>query len=155
MNEINYCRKAQKIDQSNQPNNDQNLKRHIAECAECQNALEVFVWMREFAERTAPPENLPAPGFLLFKARLIEKQSAATRAVQPIVRMQIASAAVFFLAIGGLLLKSRMPVGSLLITAFSSLVSLAPLLISSLTGAALICLAFAYFLRETKVLKKQ
>ena len=152
MNKIIYCRNAQKINQSN---DDKNLERHIAECAECRKAQEVFDWMREFAEQTALPQNLPAPGFLLFKAKLIEKQSAADRAVQPIVRMQIASAVIFALAIGWLLLKSQTPVGSLMKETFSSLLSAAPLLVLVVTSAILICFAFAYFSRGNERVQKQ
>jgi hypothetical protein len=151
MNKIIYCRNAQKINQSN---DDKNLERHFAECAECRKSQEVFDWMRELAAQTAPPQNLHAPGFLLFKAKLIEKQSAAARAVQPIVRMQIASAVIFASAIAWLLVKSQPPFGSLLKETFLSLSSVAPLFILAAASAVLICFAFAYFLRETKKFKK-
>jgi hypothetical protein len=121
---------------------------------ELQETQMVDAWMRKFAGQTALPQNSTAPGFLLFKARLIEKQSAAARAVQPLVRMQIASVVIFALAIGWLLLKSQTPVGSLMKETFSSLLSVAPLIVLGVMSAVLICLAFAYFLRETKEFKK-
>jgi hypothetical protein len=111
-------------------------------------------WMQKFAEQTALPQNLPAPGLLLFKARLIEKQSAVIRAVQPIIRAQIASVLIFALGAGWLLLKSRMQIGSLLKETFLSLSSVATLFVLGVSSAVLICLAFAYFLRETKEFKK-
>ena len=112
-------------------------------------------WMQRFATSTAPPENLPAPGFLLFKARLLEKRSAAARAVQLIVRMQIFSAIAVALAVIYMLTKSRVSVVSILNETFVSLGSVAWLVVFSLISAALICLAFAYFLRETKELKNK
>ncbi len=121
---------------------------------ELQETQMIDAWMKKFAEQTALSQNLPAPGFFLFKARLIEKQSAATRAVQPIVRMQIASVVMFALAIGWLLLKSQTPIGFLMKETFSSLLSVAPLIVLGVMSAVLICLAFAYFLRETKEFKK-
>ena len=121
---------------------------------ELQEKQMIDAWMQKFAGQTALPQNLSAPGFLLFKARLIEKQSAAARAVQPIVRMRIASAVIFALAIGWLLLKNQTPIGSLMKETFSSLLSVAPLIVLSVMSAVLICFAFAYFLRETKEFKK-
>ena len=121
---------------------------------ELQETQMIDAWMQKFAGQTALPQNLSAPGFFLFKARLIEKQSAAARAVQPIVRMRIASAVIFALAIGWLLLKSQTPIGSLMKETFSSLLSVAPLIVLSVMSAVLICFAFAYFLRETKEFKK-
>lgn len=156
MKKINGCRDARQIRrQAMRHGQDKNLERHVAECSECQKSREVFDWMRGFAEQTALPQNLPAPGFLLFKARLIDKQSAARHAVQPVIRMQIASAVIFALAIGWLLLKSQTPVGSLMKETFLSLLSVAPLFIIGVMSAILICFIFRYFLRETKEFKKQ
>ena len=121
---------------------------------ELQKTQMVDDWMRKFAGQTALPQNLHAPGFLLFKARLIEKQSAADRAVQPIVRTQIAAAVIFALAIGWLPLKGQTPFGSLMKETFLSLLSVTPVIILGVMLALLICLAFAYFMRETKALKK-
>jgi hypothetical protein len=61
---------------------------------------------------------------------------------------------IFAFAIGWLLLKSRTPIGSLIKETFSSLLSVAPLLILGVMSAILICLAFTYFLRRTEKLKK-
>ena len=136
--------------------NSQNSSNQISHSddPELQETQMVDDWMRKFAGQTALPQNLSASGFLLFKARLIEKQSAAARAVQPIVRMQIASAVIFALAIGWLLLKSQTPLGSLMKETFLSLLSVAPLIVLGVMSAVLICLAFAYFTRETKEFKK-
>ena len=115
---------------------------------ELQETQMIDAWMQKFAGQTALPQNFSAPGFFLFKARLIEKQSAAARAVQPIVRMRIASAVIFALAIGWLLLKSQTPIGSLMKETFSSLLSVAPLFIVGAVSAVVICFAFNYFLHK-------
>lgn len=155
MKKIIYCRSAKEIqNRATLDEKNKNLERHIAGCAECRRLQAFSGWMQKLAAQTAAPENLPAPGFLLFKAKLIEKQSAVARAVQPIVWAQIASVAVFASAIVFFLLKSEMPVGGLLKDAFSSLSPVAPLLILSAAGFVLICGAFAYFLRRTQEFKK-
>lgn len=155
MKKNNYCGKAEKIlNRTALAEQNKNLELHIAGCAECRRLQAFSVWMQKLAAQTAAPENLPAPGFLLFKAKLIEKQFTVARAVQPIVWAQIASVAVFASAIVFFLLKSKMPVGGLLKDAFSSLSTVAPLLILSAAGFVLICGAFAYFLRRTQEFKK-
>ncbi len=155
MKKIIYCRNAEKIrNEAAGDKQDKSLERHIAECAECGKLQRASDWMQKFSAATAPPQNLPAPGLLLFKARLIEKQSAAIRAVQPIVRAQIASVLIFVLGTVWVLLKSRMQIGSLLKETFLSLSSVATLLVLGVSSAVLICLVFAYFLRETKEFKK-
>lgn len=111
-------------------------------------------WMQKLAGQTELPRQLPTPGFLLFKARLIEKQSAAARVLRTIAGMQIVSVGVFALGIGWLLLKSQLPIGLLLKKTFLSLSSVAPLLICGIITAALICLAFAHFLSKTTEFKK-
>lgn len=111
--------------------------------------------MREFAAVTSAPQNLPAPGLLLFKARLVEKQSEASRALQPVVFARATSATIFLLVVGWLLLKSQSPISFLIKEAFRSLSAVAPLLVSGIAIGSLICLAFAYFLRDAKEFKKR
>lgn len=150
-----YCRSAKEIqNQVARDEKDKSLEQHIAECAECQSLQAVSDWMQKLAVQTAAPKNLPAPGFLLFKAKLIKKQSAAVRAMLPVVWTQIASVLVFSASIGWFLLKSNLSVGALLKEAFSSLWTVAPLVILSAASAGLICGAFAYFLRRTQDLKR-
>ncbi len=150
MKKITGCEYANKIKSSKQ---DKTLELHIAVCAECQQSQKVFDFMQKFAAQTQPP-NLPAPGFLVFKARILQKQSAAIRAVQPIFWMQIAASVLFISAIGWFLGKSQTPISSILKETFLSLLSVAPLFILGVVSAVLICFAFAYFLRETKEFKK-
>ena len=154
MKKTDYCEKAKKNywEAMDEPN--KNLARHVADCPECRRLQKVNDWMQKFAAQTAPPKNLPAPGFLIFKARLIEKQAAATRAVLPIFWAQIASILVFAVGVGWLLLKGETSIGGLLKEAFLSLSTLAPLLAVGAASAVLICSVFAYLLRRTEKLKK-
>lgn len=152
MKKLTGCQYEQKV--RGGATGDKNLEIHIAGCPECQESQKISDWMQKFAVQTPKPQNLPAPGFLMFKSRLIEKQSAVKRAVQPIVWAQIISALIVVLGIVYLQIKSEMPIGEILSQTFALLSSIAPLFIFSLISAALICFAFAYFLRETKGLKK-
>lgn len=145
MKRINGCADAQKLGQ-----HDENLELHIAGCAECRQSQRVGVWMQKFAAATEPSANLPAPGFLLFKARLLKKQSAAERAVQPIVWMRIIAVVLLAATTGWLLIKSEAPTGSIVKETIMSFSPVAPLFFFVVIGAALFCLAFAYFLREAK-----
>ena len=151
MKKITGCEYANKIKSSKQ---DKNLEPHVAGCAECQEAQKVSVWMQKFAAEIQPPENLPAPGFLLFKARLLKKQSAAERAAQPIFLMQFAALILIVLTSGLVVLKVETPIGSILKVTFLSLASVAPLFIFGAISAILICLGFAYLLRKAKIFKK-
>ena len=147
MKKLTGCEYANKIKFSKE---DKNLELHIAGCGECQQTRKVFDFMQKFAAQTPPPQNLPAPGFLIFKARILQKQTAANRAVQPIFRMQMAASVLFVSVIGWFLGKSPTPITSILKEAFLSLLSAAPLFIFGVISAVLICAAFAYFLREKK-----
>lgn len=145
MKKLTGCEYANKIKSSKQ---DKTFELHIAGCAECQQTQKVFDFMQKFAAQTEPPQNLPAPGFLIFKARILQKQTAVNRAVQPIFRMQIAASVLFVSATGWFLGKSPIPITSILKETFLSFLSVAPLLIFGVISAVLICAAFAYFLRE-------
>ncbi|HSK73729.1 MAG TPA: hypothetical protein VK892_18675 [Pyrinomonadaceae bacterium] len=145
MKNITGCEYAQKIKSSKQ---DKNLEPHISGCAECQEAQKISGWMRKFAAQTQPPQNLPAPGFLLFKARLLQKQTAAAQAVQPIFWMQIAALFLLVLTGGWLALKAETLFGSILQETFSSLLSAAPFFILGVIGAVVICFGFNYLLHK-------
>ena len=151
MNKLTGCEYEQKVRrQAIENRQDENFRMHIAGCPECQESQRVSDWMREFAAQTPKPQNLRAPGFLLFKARLIEKQTAVRRAIRPIVWAQIASVLIVLSAMVYLQLKSRMPIGEFLGETFASLSPIAPLFVFSLIVAAFICSGFAYFLRKTR-----
>lgn len=140
------CEQAQKLE-------GKNLEAHAAVCADCREAEKTFAWMRNFAAQTAP-ENLPAPGFLLFKARLERRRAARNRAVKPIVWAQIFSALLVGFAFVYLQRVESFSFSEILIQTFTRLKSLIPFFVFGLMSAILICSAFAYFLRETKKLKR-
>lgn len=146
MKKITGCEYANKIKFSKQ---DKNLEPHIAGCAECQEAQKISGWMQKFAAQTAAPQSLPAPGFLLFKARLLQKQSAATRAAEPIFRMQIVALFLLILTSIWLALKVETQIGLILKETFLSLLSAAPFLILGVVGAMVICFAFNYLLHKS------
>ncbi len=106
-------------------------------------------WMQTMAEQTAPPRDLPTPGLLLFKARLIEKRIAAARAIRSLVWMRTAALAVFFLASLWLVSSGRSPLAPLFRDTLSSLMSVAVLFIFGAIAATAICLGFALILRRT------
>lgn len=108
-------------------------------------------WMQAIAEQTAPPQDLPAPGLLLFKARLIEKRVAAARAIRPLVWMRTAALAVFALAMLWLVLSARSPLAQLFRETLSSLMSVVALFFFGVIVATVICLTFAFFLRHDRV----
>ena len=150
MKKITGCEYANKIKSSKQ---DKTLALHIAGCAECRQTQKVFNFMQKFAAQTQPQQNLPAPGFLIFKARLLQKQSAGMRVIQPIFWMQIIAVILLVSASGWFLLKGDTPIGSILKETFLSLLAVAPLFVFGVTGAVLICWAFNYFLRRNELKK--
>jgi hypothetical protein len=156
MKKIIGCDYEQKLRRQAMVNKqDENLRLHVAGCAECRESQKVSGWMQKLAGQTQLPQTLPAPGFLLFKARLIKKQSAAGRASRPIVWMQIIAVLSFAVGIGWLLTNSQTPVGLIMKETFRSLSSIASVIVCGVITAAAICLAFTYFLGETKKIKKQ
>ena len=140
------CEQAQKL-------RDKDLEAHIAACDDCREAEKVSAWMQKFALRSAP-RVLPAPGFILFKARLARKRVARNRAVKPIVWTQIFSALLVGLAFVYLQTVESFSIGGILNQTLARLKPLAPFMVLGLMSADLICSAFAYFLRETKKLKR-
>jgi hypothetical protein len=143
------CQLAEKILNS-AASDGENLETHIAICSECQEARRVSDWMQNFAALSSKPQNLPAPGLLLFKSRLVEKQTAARRAVRPIFWMQIVSALIVGLAVVYLQAKNSTSISEIFRETFASLSSVAPMFALSLLGAALICYGFAYSLRPKR-----
>jgi hypothetical protein len=53
--------------------------------------LKIAGWMQKFSASTAPNRALPTAGFILWKSKIIEKQQAGIRAVQPIIWAQKAA----------------------------------------------------------------
>lgn len=141
------CEQAQKL-------RGKELDTHVAACADCREAEKAFVFMQKFAAATAPPRPLPAPGFLLFKARLDEKRVARERAVKPIVWAQGFSALLVSAAIVYLQTVGSFSSLGILNETFTRLKPLTPFFVFGAVSAVLICSAFAYLLRESKKLKR-
>ena len=130
---------------------DETFKLHLADCAECRETRKVSVWMQKFAAQTTTPKNLRSPGFLMLKARVIEKQTAANRAVQPFFLMQIAAVVMFILGVVWLEIKSDTPIFAVLSETLSVLLPLAPLFLLGVVVASIVCFAFAYTMRRMKL----
>lgn len=128
---------------------DDRLEAHISGCEHCREAGRVSAWMRGLAEQTSP-RNLPAPGFLLFKARLSKKHSDTARALLPVAAMQTAAVLLFIAAGAWLVTKSGLPVGTAMTETLRSFSATAPLLFLGAVSGILLCLAAAYFLRDPK-----
>ncbi len=153
MKKLTGCQYEQKIRQGVAAEN-KNLETHMTGCPECRESQKVHDWMQKFKAQTPQPQTLPTPGFLLFKSRLVKKQSAAKRAVQPIVWAQIGSVGFAFAAIIYVQVETRLLLGEIFTETFNLLSSITLLFILSLAVGALVCLSFAYFIREMKGLKK-
>ena len=129
------------------------LEAHVAACDDCREAETTSAWMRKLAANTAP-RALPAPGLILFKARLNQKRAAASRAVKPIVWAQAFSALLVGATFVYLQTIESFSLGALLNQTLTRLKPLIPFFIFGLMSAGLICSVFAYLLRETKKLKR-
>src|SRR5947208_713308 len=90
---VNQCEFEDRIRAGSAEGVSEELKQHVAACPACTESFRVQSWMRRFSGETADA-NLPAAGFLLFKARLMERQSAARAALRPIAIMKIAAAII-------------------------------------------------------------
>lgn len=106
-------------------------------------------WLSKLAARSAPRGDLPAPGLLLFKARLIEKQSAATSALRPLFWMRSIALGVFTLSMLWMITSAHSPAMPLLHEAVLSLSPLAVLVLLGIIAAAGISLGFMVILRRT------
>ena len=59
---------------------DEQWRLHAASCSDCRDVLTVSEWMNTLAGRTSLSRALPAAGYLVVKARIQQKHSAASRA---------------------------------------------------------------------------
>ncbi len=120
------------------------LSAHVASCANCREALKVATWMRTSARAESQLPPLPTPGFLWWKAQIIQKQTAARRATQPLVWAQVIAFALAAAAFTGILIIIPEQFASVW-KYFSESLELvaAPLLISFLCGG-IVFLLLAY-----------
>jgi hypothetical protein len=144
----NFCKYEQTVlKESKTINQNKELFAHVSQCANCREALKLAGWMHAFAS-ASQPKNLPKPGFIRWKANIVEKQKTAERATQPIewaqaITVMLVSATVFWLLIQN---SNQFGAGVNVLLASFELIAI-PLLIVS-TCAAFICLLIAYKWRE-------
>ena len=101
---------------------DDNWRRHTSDCADCREVLAAVEWMITLAESTAIGRGLPAPGFLLFKAKMQKRSLAADRVALPTYAMTVISGILLIAAMAGLL-SAETRVASITINAFRLLSS--------------------------------
>lgn len=128
---------------------DERWRGHAAVCPDCGDLLAVAEWMTGLAAGTAPPRNLPAAGFLLFKSRVRERLSAADRATRPIHVMGIL-AGILFAVTFGLALGRPGSVQSAMSGAAGLLTSYAGVIVFVAIVGAAVCAAVAYFGKLTR-----
>src|SRR6185369_109199 len=93
------------------------------DCPDCHELQAVIDWMTSLAENTDISRDLPAPGYLLFKAQIRERLANADRVALPIQAM---TAVAGLLLVALFLAESR--VSSIMINALGLLASFAGLI---------------------------
>jgi len=125
---------------------DEKWRRHAADCGDCREVLSVAEWMTNLAAATPPAIELPSASYLLFKARIQERRSAADRSVRPVHAMMIGACILFFAAAGiGVILGRETRFGWIMADAFELLGEFAGLILLAAAIVAVICSAAAYF----------
>lgn len=129
---------------------DDRWRRHAADCPDCRELLAVSDSLTSLAARTVVPRELPAPGYLLLKARVRQKQAAVDRADRPIYAM-IAFTGILFAAVtGGVLLGLETHYGSAITDAFRLLASYAGVIIFGGVVVAIVSATASYFVERAK-----
>ena len=96
-------------------------------------------------QRSPSPASIPKPGFIWWKAQLVERQKKAERAAQPLAWMQAAAAILVAAGILWLLIKNPDSFGSTWQTLADSLNLVGAPLLIVLTCAAAVYLALAAY----------
>jgi len=127
----------------------ENLALHVKECADCREALKVTKWMQNFAAvASAPKRTLPTPGFLWWKAKIIEKQEAGKRAAQPIVWTQTAAIILVLLTMIWFAIKFQSKFSTVIENLSASINLIAAPFLIAFVFAAIVSLAIAFEWRE-------
>lgn len=134
---------------------DEEMRVHLATCAACQEAVAVASWLRELADETGKDQALPSAGFIRWKSQLLERRTAARRALRPITIIQVASGFVAGFVVALLILWRPTLIEqnlALFLPRRSSFLStsgeLYILLIIFSLFIPLLCLALTYFLNR-------
>jgi len=126
----------------------ENLALHVKECADCREALKVTEWMQNFAAVAEPKHTLPTPGFLWWKAKIIEKQEAGKRAAQPIVWTQTAAIILVLLTVVWFAIKFQSKFSTVIENLSASINLIAAPFLIAFVFAAIVSLAIAFEWRE-------
>ena len=127
--------------------NDEKWQRHASNCIECSEVLKVGQWMNSLSAATAVP-TLPTVGFLMVKARIRQKQSAARNAARPLNVMAAFAGTILTLSVV-LLFVNKTRVSSAMLGALGMIAWFGGILLAGTVIAAAVCAATAYIMRET------
>ncbi len=83
----------------------EDLRAHLATCAECREAADVASWMIKIAEATEAERALPSASFIRWRSQLLKRQEDVQRATRPIRIIQVVSGLIVGLAVFVLLLR--------------------------------------------------
>lgn len=123
------------------------LAAHLSGCPDCREALKIAGWMQAFAAGSQP-QALPKPGFIRWKAQLIEKRSKAEQATRPIVWTQMATVVLVAAAVVWGLATNQSQLAPTAKVLFESLELVATPLLIGFSCAVFACLAFAFKWRQ-------
>ena len=129
-------------------NRNPEITKHIAHCANCQEAVKVADWIKAFSA-TTKPKSLPIPGFIKWKAQIKEKQAKAKIAAQPILWTQIAAILLTIAAVIWLFVKNQSPFASVLKILSASLELVAMPMFIGVICAGFVCFIFVYKWRHS------
>ena len=128
---------------------DDRWQQHASDCPDCHELQAVIDWMTSLAENTDISRDLPAPGYLLFKAQIRERLANADRVALPIQAM---TAVAGLLLVALFLAESR--VSSIMINALGLLASFAGLIGFAATIVLIAGAIAIYFGDDAKAFKK-
>jgi len=75
------------------------IRTHFESCAICQEEVNVWRWMKSFAQETEKEANPAAYGLIWLKVQFMEKQQAQRKALRPLVIFQIVVGALLGLVL--------------------------------------------------------
>lgn len=125
--------------------------KHIAGCPDCRETERVSAWMQRLERHTSFPDTTALPGLLLFKARLLERRNAQSRAAMPILSVQAGSIGLGSIIIAWIFLSSPLGILPNIQEAFRSLSKVNPYLVLGGMIFVMICSAIGYLLFGNRV----
>jgi hypothetical protein len=134
---------------------DDRWRRHASGCSDCREILAVAEWMTTLSGSTAVTRDLPAAGYLLFKAQMQKRRSDADRAALPIHAMIIVAGILIAGTMIGIMFGAETRLGSIMIDAITLLSSYAGVMVSGAMIVAVVCAAAGYFGNLTKDMNRR